>query len=69
MRKKDNMLGFCCCDMHVSECDLIKRTLSTLHHQGQPGVDVVTSLLALGGHRYAGRSQRLAIELRKKEED
>lgn len=52
--------------MHVSGCDLIKRTLSTLHHQGQPGVDVVTGLLGLGGHRYAGRSQRLAIELREK---
>lgn len=38
---------------------IIKRTLSTLHHQGQPGVDVVTGLLALGGHRYA-----IEVELR-----
>ena len=41
--------------MHVS----IKLTLSTLHHQGQPGVDVFTRLLvALGGHRYAVEVER-----------
>lgn len=44
----------------MSECNL---TLSTLHHQGQPGVDVVTRLLGLRGHRYAVEVTGLSIGL------
>lgn len=45
----------------MSECNL---TLSTLHHQGQPGVDVVTRLLGLRGHRYAVEVTGLSIGLK-----